>query len=413
MAHLLMIDSWVGGNGVILPHLLKELGHTYTFVTRNRAHYHSDFRVEEHAVIKYADTILEVDTNNTDAVLAALPHRNYDGVITTCDYYIKTVSEIAERLQLSCPFPKTVETVRHKQKMRQALDQAGLPNAQYRLAYNWGEVVAATKELGYPLVLKPVDLASSAFVRLIRNKEDLQDAFKDLEAFPRNFRDQERDCTYLLEEYMVGNEVSVEAVSFAGETKIIGITQKSLMGDPYFVENGHMFQADLPEDLREEICKYVESALQAVGYDHGVSHTEVKLTEAGPRIVEINPRTAGGYIAEIIEMVCGVNILKAFVDLSINEKPAVEKIQTGVTSACVMFLTPTHGGKILRTEGAETLENDPHIVMYEIEECKDRVVGPPIDNAGRLGHTITKDETGYRAMEYARDALNRVKLIFE
>lgn len=26
MAHLLMIDSWVGGNGVILPHLLKELG---------------------------------------------------------------------------------------------------------------------------------------------------------------------------------------------------------------------------------------------------------------------------------------------------------------------------------------------------------------------------------------------------
>ena len=102
---------------------------------------------------------------------------------------------------------------------------------------------------------------------------------------------------------MVGNEVSVEAVSFAGETKIIGITQKSLMGDPYFVENGHMFQADLPEDLRKEICKYVESALQAVGYDHGVSHTEVKLTEAGPRIVEINPRTAGGYIAEIIEMV--------------------------------------------------------------------------------------------------------------
>ena len=53
MAHLLMIDSWVGGNGVILPRLLKELGHTYTFVTRNRAHYHSDFRVEEHAVIQF------------------------------------------------------------------------------------------------------------------------------------------------------------------------------------------------------------------------------------------------------------------------------------------------------------------------------------------------------------------------
>ena len=78
-----------------------------------------------------------------------------------------------------------------------------------------------------------------------------------------------------------------------------------------------------------------------------------------------------------------------------------------------MFLTPTHGGKILRAEGAETLENDPHIVMHEIEECKDRVVGPPIDNASRLGHIITKDETGYRAMEYAKGILNRIKLIFE
>lgn len=413
MAHLLMIDSWVGGNGVILPRLLKDLGHTYTFVTRNKAHYHSDFRVEEHAVIRYADEILEADTNDTEAVLQALPHTKYDGVITTCDYYIKTVSELAERLQIPCPFPKTVETVRHKQKMRQALDQAGVPNAKYCLAYSWDEVVKGAEEIGYPLVLKPVDLASSAFVRLIRNQEDLRDAFKDLEAFPKNFRDQDRDCTYLLEEYLVGNEVSVEAVSFAGKTKMIGITQKSMMGDPYFVEDGHMFQADLSEEVRSEITEYVTKALQAVGYDHGVSHTEVKLTKAGPRIVEINPRTAGGYIAEIMELVCGVNILEAFVNLAMGREPNVEMVQTGITSACVMFLTPAHAGKILNVKGIETWKEDPHIVLYEMEDCTNRVVGEPIDNAGRLGHVITKDEKGYRAMEYAKNALDRIQLIFE
>lgn len=413
MAHLLMIDSWVGGNGVILPHLLKKLGHTYTFVTRNKAHYHSDFRTEEHAVIKYADTILEADTNDTDAVLSALPHTNYDGVITTCDYYIKTVSEVATRLNLPCPFPKSVEVVRHKQKMRQALDCAGVPNAEYQLAYNWEEVVKAANAIGYPLVLKPVDLASSAFVRMIRSQNDLQDAFKDLEAFPRNFRDQERDCTYLLEEYLVGNEVSVETVSFAGKTKIIGITQKSLMGDPYFLENGHMFQADLTEDVRLDICQYVESALQAVGYDYGISHTEVKLTKNGPRIVEINPRTAGGYIVELIEIVYGVNILRAFVDLSIGKEPNVETVETGITSASVMFLISSRGGKILSVEGCETLKDDASIVAYEFEDCKNRIVGPPIDNASRLGRVIAVDKTGYRAMDYARDALSRIKLIFE
>lgn len=101
MAHLLMIDSWVGGNGVILPRLLKELGHTYTFVTRNRAHYHSDFRVEEHAVIKYADTILEADTNDTDAVLAALPHKNYDGLLRPAII----ISKLSPKLRSGCNFP--------------------------------------------------------------------------------------------------------------------------------------------------------------------------------------------------------------------------------------------------------------------------------------------------------------------
>ena len=34
MAHLLMIESWVGASGNLLPPLLRELGHSYTFVTR-------------------------------------------------------------------------------------------------------------------------------------------------------------------------------------------------------------------------------------------------------------------------------------------------------------------------------------------------------------------------------------------
>lgn len=58
MAHLLMIESWVGASGVLLPAMLKNSGHTYTFVTRKLAHYQSALRTEEHPVVRYADTIL-------------------------------------------------------------------------------------------------------------------------------------------------------------------------------------------------------------------------------------------------------------------------------------------------------------------------------------------------------------------
>lgn len=412
MANLLMIESWVGGNGVMLPKMLQKTGHAYTLVVRDRNRYSSDFQEEEHPVLKCAEEIVEADTNNIGELIRALPKNHWDGVITTCDYYIKAVCGVAEALGLPCPFPQAVETVRHKHRLRRILDAAGISNPRYRTAGCWEEVAAAAGEIGYPLVLKPVDLASSAYVRLIRNPDDLKDAFEALEAFPQNFRGQDRDCTYLLEEYMEGKEVSVEAVTFQGETHIIGVTEKKLTGDPYFVETGHMFPADISQEEETVLKEYTRAALKAAGYDYGVSHTEVKITGTGPKIVEINPRTAGGYIAEAVEMVCGVNLLECFVSLALGQTPQIRKKETGTVSACVRFLTPERGGTIERIEGAETIETDPNVAFHEIGECGGKVVGPPIDNAGRLGYIITKDTEGRRAMEYAETAISRLKLIF-
>lgn len=226
MAHLLMIESFIGGNALILPDLLKELGYTYTFLTRSRKIYESSFSDAEHIVIKNAKEIFEVDTNDLETVIKTVRGMSFDGVITTCDYYIDMVSDVAMTLALPCPFPKKVKNVRYKHKLRQFLKDAKLANPKYGIAYQWSELLETAQHIGYPLVLKPVDLASSAFVRFVENENDLKDAFEKLHAFPINWRNQKRDGTYLLEEYMSGDEVSVESVTYEGETQIVGITQK-------------------------------------------------------------------------------------------------------------------------------------------------------------------------------------------
>lgn len=413
MAHLLMIESFIGGNAVILPKLLKQMGHTYTFLTRSKTIYKDSFRTDEHVVIEYSDNIIEVNTNDILEVMKVISKERYDGIITTCDYYIDMVAEVSKELGVPCPFPETVKSVRYKHKLRQSLDAAELPNPKFALAYSWDEVSITAKNIGYPLVLKPVDLSSSAYVRMARNEEELHDAYQQLENFQINWRGQKRDPTYLLEEYMDGNEVSVEAVTFNGKTTIIGITQKMIVGEPYFIEDGHMFPANLSRDTRLEITDYVLKSLQAVKYDHGVSHTEVKLTSEGPRIVEINPRAAGGHIIEIVELVCKVDILRAFIDLSLGIKPTINNEKTDVTSACVRFLTPRRAGKIVKIEGVESLASDTNIVSYEVENCVGKILGDPIDNAGRIGRVLTKDSKGYNAMVYADEAIGRIKLTIE
>lgn len=413
MAHLLMIESWVGASGNLLPPLLKSLGHTYTFVTRKPEHYQSALSAERHPVIRYAESVLVAETNDFPSLIEFLRPYRFDGVITVCDYYIEVVREVAAAFRLPCPFPDQVSTARQKHLMRRALDRAGLANPKYRLAASRIEVEEAAAAIGYPLVLKPVDLASSAFVYLIRNGGELMEAYRALEAFPLNFRDQQRDCTYLLEEYMSGPEVSVESFSYNGETTIIGVTDKSVTGTPYFIENGHMFPAKLDDAEQSGVTAFVRSALQAVGFDHGIAHTEVKLTEGGPRIVEINPRTAGNYIVELIERVAGIDLLQTFVELSLGQKPAISPRDSGVSSAAVMFLVPPQGGTVAHIQGVETLDADEHIVRYKIENCTGKTVSPPIDNACYLGHLIAEDRDGPNARKYAEEALERIKLSFE
>lgn len=413
MAHLMMIESWVGASGNLLPPLLKSLGHTYTFVTRKPEHYQHALSTEKHPVLGYADSVLVTETNDISGLIEFLKPYRFDGVITVCDYYIEVAREVAKAFKLPCPFPAEVKTVRQKHLMRQALDRAGLVNPNYRLANNRRQVEAAAAAIGYPLVIKPVDLASSAFVSLIQHGGELQEAYRALEAFPLNFRDQERDCTYLLEAYMVGEEVSVESVSHNGETTILGITDKSVTGTPYFIENGHMYPAKLSDETHMAVTQFVRDALTAVGFDHGIAHTEVKLTAEGPRIVEINPRTAGNYIVELIQRVEGIDLLRAFVDLSLGVKPVLAAKDCGIASAAVMFLVPPRSGTITRIQGIESLESDERVVRYKFENCAGKFVETPIDNACYLGHVIAQDAEGLNARLYAEEALDRLILSFD
>lgn len=410
MAHFLVIESFIGGNAVLLPKKMVDLGHTYTFMTRSTDIYKNAYQKEDHEVIRYAKEILIVDTNDDRAILERLENQTYDGVLTTCDYYIDQVVMVSKARSIPCPFPEKVDTFRYKHKMRLALDLAKLANAKFALAETWEGVLASANLMGYPLVLKPVDLSSSAFVRLISNDDDLKMAFYALEGFPLNWRKQKRDMTFLLEEYMTGEEFSVEAISNKGQTQIIGITKKSIMGKPYFIEDGHMFPAGLSEDMALEISNYVIRVLESTGFDHGVSHTEVKWAHEGPKIVEINPRPAGGRIVELIKMTKGVDLLHVFIDLALWKSPKINQTFSGIQSACIRYITAPEAGVIKGISGEEALRSYAHVHAYEIEACSGKNMGALIDNASRVGWIITKDLEGYEAMRYGDEALAKIEI---
>ncbi|MBB5800413.1 argininosuccinate lyase [Saccharothrix ecbatanensis] len=400
MAHLLMIESWVGAMSSLLPRAIHESGHRFSFLTRDLHHYLRAAPSHPHPLLA-ADNVLTTETNDMPALLSYVERMHdvlsFDGVISSCDYYLATVATVAAHLNLPGPDPQAVERAYRKDLTRTTTRNAGVPGPRFSLTQDWPATAKAAAELGYPLVVKPVDLCAGMHVREVRDEAALREAFLALEAFPVNARGQERVPTVLLEELLVGPEVSVETVTVDGITRVIGVTDKSLAGHPWFVESGHMFPARLSKTDQAAAIDTAVAAIEALGLDSAVAHTEVKLTEDGPRLIEVNPRPAGNQITELVRRVTGIDLPSVFTQLAVGHQPDLRARETGVRSAAISFLLPPHAGVLAGIDGVDTLAANPDVVGWALKPAGHRA-GEPTSNNSYLGHVmVTSPDADARA----------------
>ncbi|MGW8360716.1 ATP-grasp domain-containing protein [Streptomyces wedmorensis] len=397
MAHLLMVESWVGSMSRLLPRAMREAGHEFTFLTRDLHHYLRSAPEGIAHPLLGARHVLTAETNDTDGLLPFVERAHevlrFDGVVTSCDYYLRTAARIAGRLGLPGPTPEAVENACRKDATRRVLAEAGLPGPRFALCADWAETAAAARAIGYPLVLKPVDLCAGMFVRRVDDETALADAHRALAAFPVNARGQRRDPVVLLEELLDGPEVSVETVSYDGAVHVVGVTDKSVGGEPAFIETGHMFPAALDPADAEAAAETARRALKALGLDGVVAHTEIKLTADGPRLVEVNPRPAGNRITELVRHVTGIDLAAACVDVALGREPDLRRRATGLTSAAIGFLVPDEDGVLEAVDGADAVRAADDLLELRLADPGKSVRAAGSNNE-YLGHVMAGDARG-------------------
>ncbi|GAA4689167.1 Biotin carboxylase [Promicromonospora umidemergens] len=412
MANLLMIESWLQSTGLMLPPLLRDGGHHYVLVTRDPDLYRLPDG-EPHPVLALASDVVVAETNDDAALVAAAravaARRRIDGVLTTCDYYLPAVALVAEELDLPGAPADVLHTATRKHLVRQVLAAAGVPDVPFAVAATWDQAHKAAADLGYPLVVKPVDMNSGTGVRKVLDEAGLAVAFAEAAAPERNTRDQRLERLALLERVLDGPEFSVESVTRDGVTRVLGITAKSVAepgvdGGSGFVESGHLFPAPLAPDERDAIERHVVAVLGAVGLTHGISHTEVRVTASGPRLIELNPRQGGGYIFELVRLVTGFNPLQVLVDLALGREPVPGP--SAAKSAAVTFLLPASDGVVREVRGAQRLADDDRVLSHETPSAG-RVVRPG-DNNERIGHVLVADPRGQDAKTWSDELASAV-----
>ena len=341
-----------------------------------------------------------VDTHDDQAVHDACSklakQGGLAGITSSSEYFIATAARVARDLGLSGPDPVAVQSCRDKRKQRRRLERAGVAVPQFRSASSVKAALIAAREMGFPLVVKPVCGSGSVGVKLCRSADELRDHAAALLKQRYNERGMLTPHGILLEELVAGPEFSVETF----DDQVVGITEKHLGEPPYFIEIGHDFPALLSETVENVISRTALDALRALGLGWGPAHTELRMTERGPTIIEVNPRLAGGFIPELVRKAQGIDLIAETIKRVVGQHPIIQKLRHRYAS--IRFLLPDRDGALLAVERLDTIREIPGVEEARLYLKPGESVKRRGDFRDRIGHVISTSD-------YAEDARNAVQ----
>ncbi|MEU3895405.1 ATP-grasp domain-containing protein [Streptomyces sp. NPDC045251] len=302
--------------------------------------------------------IRRCDTDSADAIVAVCrelaARGELVGVTSVYEYYCDMGAEVAARLGLAGPDPAAVAVCRSKAAMRRAMAQVPGLNPDFVVCASVEAAVGAAAEVGYPVVVKPVDLTGSLFVRRCDTAEQVAEITRQVMELGE-YLGHAVEPAVVVEECVVGAEYSAEVM----HGKVLGLTEKICSAPPLFLEMGHVFPAPVGGDLERLLVTKAEQAVKAIGVTWGPAHVELKLTGDGSdaRVIEVNGRIAGDRIPELVRIASGVEITRLHMTALLGGAP--DLTLTCEQTAAVHFLMLEPSGRLDAIDGiaeAEAME---------------------------------------------------------
>lgn len=383
-------------------------GHqTVLFMSRDRAIPEDLTKIHDALLVLEKDAPLEMWAD-----IASAMHQNqaFDAIVCYTDIYQNIAYAIANKIGVRCVMEKDVlDRTANKHLMRQALDKADVPHCRYQFARGKDAVIAAVEKIGLPCILKPVAGQASLGVVKLNNMAELEEALAWV-------GEAEIEHGVMVEEFLVGEEFSVEAISEAGKHYVIAITKK-YKDINTFVEIGHLVPAPIDATKQAAIEAYVIKLLTALGFQDSPSHTELILTAAGPRVVETHTRLGGDRIIDLVTFATGVDLYELVVKQSVGESIAAripEKIQCSQSSAIWYADPSTSNDQYLEAiGGVEDALSDPNVKIIELLKKEGTQGGPVKHSHNRTALAISVGSNAEEALRNSQEAIKKLQIRYQ
>ena len=260
-----------------------------------------------------ADVFYPISIYETEQIFRICQEENVIGIVSTCsDITSEVVSKLTTMMGLpGIPYENYL-LMKDKSLIRKILTEVE------ELSQIWSYVYTGQMPPSYPCIVKPCTGASKIGVSFVRDYNQFAAAVK--------YAKESTDGNIIVEQYIEGQEVSVESISYEGKHFVVQITDKDSTGAPHFVEIGHHQPSLLSSVIQDKIKRIIPRILNRIDFQNGASHTEMKISESGEvYLIEVNPRGGGDEISNtLVGLSTDYDYVKAMILVAIGAFQEIE-----------------------------------------------------------------------------------------
>lgn len=324
-----------------------------------------------------------------------------DGVLTFWEDDVIVTAQIAEALGLPGVGVRAATTARDKFRFRSFLQDEGLPSVRARILRSEQDCLKSAEELKFPLIVKPVFGASSAYVTKVDHVDELLEAYRFISTTVSPVVESalHEGLGLMVEEYIAGDEVDIDIIVQNGKVKFWSITDNDRTEEPFFVEIGETIPSQLGHSEQEALLQLAEEVLERLGVLHGCIHFEAKSTKNGPVPIEVNLRMGGDEVYYFVKHAWGFDLIEgAALVASQRYIPPFKKGAEPNQYLRGKYILPPRSGVLTKVEIPKDVRGDGVREHYFPKKVGDAVYVPP-EGFESLGWVIASGKSSHEAEE--------------
>jgi biotin carboxylase len=314
-------------------------------------------------------------------------------VVGVDDEAVLSAARVAAALGVPHNPVAAVAATRSKVSQRQAMAAAGLTTPPFLASAHMPDPVRVEGSIGYPCVIKPASLAGSRGVLRVDSQADLPGTWNRVAAIVeqahREARQGMEDSRILVEGFLPGQEVALEALLSNGELQPLALFDKpDPMDGPAFAETLFITPSRHPSPIQAAVVAAAQAASAALGLRDGPVHAEFRLDGSQVHLLEVAARTIGGLCSRTLSFGTGMSLEEIVLrHASHLEVPSL--VREGEATGVFMIPVPV-AGTLDRVDGLDRAQAVPGVVEVAITVPVGEEVKPLPEESTPLGFLFAR-----------------------